>query len=132
MMSHNRTVSLGVDYFINNSKERKASRTDIEAVGLLKHKVKSKVAENGKAILKGDTMQSVMSGCSKFLRTKYREPEGAPVDRIMKQLGDIAEVIYRELEVGVRNPEGACDWLGKKRRALRTSGMFLTDREMYI
>ena len=59
----------------------------------------------------------------KVLGGKYREPDGVPIVRIIMQLGDIAEVIYRELELGVRNPEGVWDWIGKKRRELRTLGM---------
>ena len=49
---------------------------------------------------------------------KYREPEGAPIVRIMEQLGEMGGIITRELELGVRNPERGWDWLGKKRRGL--------------
>ena len=73
-----------------------------------------------------------MDGCSGFKGGRYREPGGAPIVRIMKQLGGTGGVITRELEVGVRNPEGACDWVGKKRRDLKSTGRLLTSRDMYI
>ena len=44
----------------------------------------------------------------------YQEPTGAPIARIAKQLNEAGEVIYRELGVGVRTPEGVWDWLGGK------------------
>ena len=40
-------------------------------------------------------------------------------------------IIYRELELGVRNPEGVWDWLGKKRGGLKSMGRHLTNREVY-
>ena len=65
-------------------------------------------------------------------RGKYRAQEGAPIVRSAKQLGDIWKVIYRELELGARNPEGVWDWIGKKRRDIRTPARFLDNREMYM
>ena len=74
-------------------------------------------------------------GCDwmfQILGVGYREPEGEPIVRIMKQLREMARVIARESELGVRNPEAAWDWLCKKRRGLKSTGSFLTSREMYI
>ena len=68
----------------------------------------------------------------KGLRGKYREPEGAPIVRIAKQLIETKRVIQRELELWVRNPEGVCDWLGRERGDIKSTVRLLTNREMYI
>ena len=71
-------------------------------------------------------------------RDMYQEPEGAPIGRIFGQLNGIVKVIYIELELGVRNPEGVrhpeggWGWLGRKRNDLRTMGRNLTNREIYM
>ena len=39
MMLYNRPISMGVDYFVNNSDGRKTAKIDVEAGGVLKHKV---------------------------------------------------------------------------------------------
>ena len=65
------------------------------------------------------------------LGDKYREPDGVPTVRIMGQLNGAGEIIYRELEPGVRNPEGVCGWLGKSRRDIKSPGRHLTNREVY-
>ena len=57
-----------------------------------------------------------------IVRTEFREPGGSPIIRIMKQLGGAGGIIFRELGVGVRNPECVGDWLGNKRRGLKTIG----------
>ena len=44
----------------------------------------------------------------------YQEPVGAPVVRIAKQLHELESIIYRELGVWVRTPEGVWDWVGKE------------------
>ena len=49
-----------------------------------------------------------------IFRDKYHGREGPPIFRIMGQLLAVGKVIYHELEPGVRNPEGAWGWLGKK------------------
>ena len=48
----------------------------------------------------------------------------------MGQLSGIGEVICRELEPGVRNPEGDWGWIGKKRRELKSLGRNLANREV--
>ena len=48
----NRSVSTGLDYYVNNSKEIETSEIDTNAAGFLKRKVEGKVAENGKSIIK--------------------------------------------------------------------------------
>ena len=72
----------------------------------------------------GEWMFKVLSG-------KYREQDGVPIVRTTGKLGGIEEVIYRELEPGVRNPEGVWGWLGKQMGDLKTMGRHLTNREVY-
>ena len=96
-------------------------------------KAKSEIGENGKSILKGELYEHVgYDWAFQILRGGYREPEGSPIIRIAKQLSGDGGVITRELELWVRNPEGVCDWLGRRRRDLKALGRLLTSREMYI
>ena len=55
----------------------------------------------------------------------------APIVRIVGKLCGLGKVIYRELELWARNPEGVWDWLGKRRGDLKTMGRHLTNREIY-
>ena len=63
--------------------------------------------------------------------SRCQEPVGAPIARIAKQLNELETIIFRELWVGVRNPEGVWDWLVKKRRELKSLGMPRANREMF-
>ena len=94
----------------------------------------SKIGENEKAILKGDVYDQIGYGWMfKVLRGNCRETEVAPIVRIARQLSEMGRVIHRELELGLRNPEGVGGGrLCKKRRDLKSMGRFLTNREMYI
>ena len=49
-----------------------------------------------------------------------------------EEIGRKGEVIYRELELGVRYPEGVWGWLWEKRRGLKALCRFLTNRGMYF
>ena len=62
-------------------------------------------------------------------KSMYQEPAGAPIVRIAKQLGDLETIIYRELWVGVRTPEGVLDWIGGKSGELKSLCRYLTNRE---
>ena len=53
MMLYNRTVRLGIDYFINNLKGNKTSRVYGKDAGFLKHKLEPNIDENEEAIKKG-------------------------------------------------------------------------------
>ena len=93
----------------------------------------SGIEENEKAILRGELYDPIgYDWMFKILRGLYREPDGPPIVRIMKQLGEIGGVITRELEVWVRNPGGVWDWIVKKRRDHKSTGRLLTSRDMYI
>ena len=52
MMLYSRPVSMGVYYFFNNLKDSKTSVIDKNSGGFPKHKLKAKVGENRKAIIK--------------------------------------------------------------------------------
>ena len=43
--------------------------------------------------------------------SKYQEHDGVPIIRRARQLGEMEKAITRELELGVRNPEGSWDWV---------------------
>ena len=63
--------------------------------------------------------------------SRYQEPAGAPITRIDKQLNELGTVIYIELGVGARKPEGGWGWLGGKRRELKILGRVRSNREMF-
>ena len=97
MMLHNRPVSLGIDYFVNNLKGR-TSRTDVLDGGFLKHKLKSKTDEGEEAAKKGDAYDPIdYAWMFKILRRKYQEPAGSPIVRIVRQLSEISGIIFLEL-----------------------------------
>ena len=68
----------------------------------------------------------------KVLSGRYRGAEGTHIVRIAEQLSEMERLIHRASELGVRNPEGVCGWLGKKRRGIKANGRSLANREMYI
>ena len=57
-----------------------------------------------------------------ILKDKFQERPGEAVTKLTAQLEDINQVIYRELDEGVQDPEGAWDWLSKKRGDLQSLG----------
>ena len=110
MMLYNRPVSSAIDCFIINLKDS-SDTIDKEASGHLDHKLKTKVEDNEK-----DMQNGVEFGPIEYewlfgvFKARYQEPAGAPVTRITKQLSELETVIYSELGVRVRNPEGV--WAG--------------------
>ena len=65
------------------------------------------------------------------LKARHYEPAGKPITRIPSQLGDLNNVIWKELGSGVRTPGVVWGWLGRKRRDLGSLGRILTNREMF-
>ena len=65
------------------------------------------------------------------LNVKRREPSGQPITRITTQLNVLNTIIWKELEKGVRTPEGAWGWIGRKRRELEDLGRELANREVF-
>ena len=97
-MLYSRPVSTGEDYFVNNSEGSKTSNIDTNAGGFRKRKVKAKVGENEKAILKGENYGPVgYEWAFKVLGGKSRDPGGVSIVRIAGQFSGIGKFIYREL-----------------------------------
>ena len=93
----------------------------------------SKIEDNEEAILRGESYEPIgYERMFMILKSKYQEPDGAPIVRPKRQLGEIGKAIARELEVGVRNPVGVWDLLGGKRMESGSPGSNLACREMYI
>ena len=65
------------------------------------------------------------------LMARHYEPAGQPITRITNQLGDLNSIIWKELGIGVRTPEGVWDWMGRKRRELGCLGRDLANREIF-
>lgn len=57
---------------------------------------------------------------------------GEAIMRLMAQIGDISQVVYREPGEGDRDPEGARGWLSKKRGDLQSLWGESTDRKFTI
>ena len=131
-MLYDHPLSRGVDYSINNVEENQSSFTDKNAGDFLRQKAESKVGENEKALLYGNYFGPISCAWTfSIFRYKYREPEGAPIVRIMGRLGAVGKAVYRESEPGVRNPAGVWGRLGKKRHDMESLGRHLTNREIY-
>ena len=64
--------------------------------------------QNEKLLLQGEVLEPIgcewMFGISKG---KYKERPGESIVRLMAQVEDINQVIYKELEEDARDPEGA-------------------------
>ena len=118
-MLYNRPVSSAVDGFIVNLKDS-SDTIDKAASGHLKHKLKTKVKDNGEDMKNGVEFEPLEYECMfGVFNARYQEPGGAPVTRIDKQLNELETVIYREFGVAVRTPEGCRGWLGGKEENLK-------------
>ena len=130
-MLYNHAVRLVIDYFVINLKGGEA-RTDRDASSFSIHNMKSESDENEEAIKNGGEYEHIgYEWMFEVLKSRYHEPDGRHVVRIIKQLSEMETLLIRELGVGVRNPEGACGWVGKKRMELKSLRMFLTNRAMF-
>ena len=65
------------------------------------------------------------------LESKRCAPSGRPITRITNQLNDLNRVIWKELGIGIRTPEGVWDWIGRKRRELKSLGRELASRGVF-
>ena len=98
----------------------------------MKYKLRAKIEQNEEAIKNGSEFEPVATEWMfPTLKSKRYEPSGQPIARIANQLGDLNKVIWRELGIGIRTPEGAWDWIGRKRRELKSLGSELTNREVF-
>ena len=66
-----------------------------------------------------------------LFKAKFEETDSQGIKILTLQLGGTNQVIYQELEEGNRDPEGAWDWLSKKRGDLQSLWRNLTNREMF-
>ena len=97
-MLYNRPISWGVDYYFINNLKGHTSRTDVLGGCFIKRKLKSKIDAIEEAMGKGDVYEPVdYVWMFKILSSKYQEPVGAPVVRVMQQLSKIEGIIFREL-----------------------------------
>ena len=128
---YNRPVSSVVDYFVVTL-GASSGRIDIESDGRLKYKLRAKVAENEESIKNGVEFGPITAEWAFVtLKARHYEPAGQPITRITNQLGNLNDVIWKELGLCVRTPEGVWDWLGRKRREMGSLGRILTNREMF-
>ena len=67
----------------------------------------------------------------RILKEKYDERPGEAIKRVTLQLENINHVIYQEIAQGIQDPEGAWDWLSKKRDDLQSLSRDLTNSEIY-
>ena len=104
-MLYNRPVSLGIDYFVNNLKGVRLKRTYWVEVSQ-KRKLKSKTDEIEEEEMKKGMLTNRYVSAFKIPKPKYPAQVGSPIVRIMKQLSEIEGIIFLELWIGVRNPEG--------------------------
>ena len=110
-MLYNPPISLAIDYSIINLKDSEA-RKDKEAIGYSKRKLKSKSDENEADIKNEGIYEHIDYECmSKVFKSRYKETVGSPIARIATQLNESGGIFFRELGVGVRNPEGAWGWI---------------------
>ena len=58
-MLYNITIIWGADGFVNNSKDRKAAKIDVESGGFVKHKVSPEIEDNEKANLRGEPYEPI-------------------------------------------------------------------------
>ena len=77
----------------------------------------SKAGGNEKSILRGvDLGPIIYEWAIMVVWEKYREPDGAPIARIVKKLGEMGKVIYLGLELVVRNPEGVAGLVREEKK----------------
>ena len=85
--------------------------------GRSKYKSNAKIEENEEAIGNGGDFEPIATEWMfSSLRDRHYEPAGKPITRITGQLDDLNNIIWKELGLGIRTPEGVRDWLGSTRR----------------
>ena len=77
------------------------------------HKLKSKADWGEESLKNGVDFEHIdFEWMFEVFKSMYQEPVGAPIARITKQLSELETIIYLELGVGMRTPEGFWDWAG--------------------
>ena len=102
--------------------------------GHLIHKLKSKVDGDEQSPKRGgrvDVERIDFEWAFKVFKFTYQEPAGPPIARIAKQLSEFETFIYRELGLGCELQKASGVGYGGKRRELKSSGRYLTNRETF-
>ena len=98
----------------------------------LKRHLGKKVEKNEKLMLENKEFEKIgFDWMFTLLKEKFEESQAQGIIKLSAQLGEMNQVIYQELGEGIRDPEGAWDWLSKKRGDLQSLGRNLTNREMF-
>ena len=119
---HNHPVSNVIEYFINNLRDSHHP-LDRGTGDFLKNHFRKKIEVNEELLNKGEPFEMIgYEWMFRALKDKYEERPGEAIKRITNQLETTNRAIYHELEDGVQDPEGAWEWLSKKRDGLDSLG----------
>ena len=127
---YNHPVGHIIEYFIINLKSS-GEIMDKTAGDFLRRRLGKKMDQNGLLAKEEEFEPIVCDWMFGLLKGKFQDTPGEAIMRLMAQLENINQVIYKELEKGVQDPEGAWGWLSKKRDDLQSLGRGLADREIY-
>ena len=120
-----------IEYFIINF-GNSAATADRTASDYLKRHLGKKVEKNEKLMMENKEFEIIgFDWMFTLLKEKFEETQAQGVIKLIAQLGEMNQVIYQELDEGIRDPEGAWGWLSKKRDDLQSLGRNLTNREMF-
>ena len=79
----------------------------------MKYKLRAKIGQNEEEIKNASEFESIATEWMfPTLKSKRCEPPGQPITKIANQSTDSNRVIWKELEIGIRTPEGVWDWIG--------------------
>ena len=95
----------------------------------MKYKLRAKIEQNGEAIKNGGEFEPIATDWMfRTSKSNHDEPPGQPITRIANRLNDLNRVIWTELGIGIRTPEGVCGWIGGERRESESLGIELEIR----
>ena len=83
----------------------------------MEYKLRAKIEQNEEEIKTWGDFEPIAAGWMfPTLKAKRYEPSVQPITRITNQLNDLNRVIWKELWLGIRTPEGVgsnCAWRNK-------------------
>ena len=98
----------------------------------MEYKLRAKIEQNEEEIKTWGDFEPIAAGWMfPTLKAKRYEPSVQPITRITNQLNDLNRVIWKELGLGIRTPDGVWDWIGRKRGELESLGSELANREVF-